>query len=73
MQIRVNQNGLTSMRVLQTRANKSLRDEFYVSSSGDLYSLCKMNIITQSVQSMGPKFVSHRIPAIDTLDENYGI
>ena len=29
-----------------------------------------MNVATESVQPMGPQFVRHGIPTINTLDEN---
>ena len=32
-----------------------------------------MNIVTESFQPMGPQFMSHGLPTIDTLDENYRI
>ena len=32
-----------------------------------------MNVATDSIQPMGPQFVSHKLPSIDTLDENNGI
>ena len=32
-----------------------------------------MNVATESVQSMGPQFLIHGLPNIDTLDENSGI
>ena len=31
-----------------------------------------MIVATDYIQSMKPKFVSHRIPTIDTLDKNMG-
>ena len=64
---------LTSYYISQSPRSKILRDEFSDSSSRDIYLICRMNVTTESVQSMGPQFVSHELPTIDTLDENTGI
>ena len=34
---------------------------------------CRINGVAESVQYMGPQFMIHGLPTIDTLDEKFGI
>ena len=50
-----------------------LCDELSVSSGINIYFHCRMEVADETIQPMEPQPVSHRIPTIDTFNENYGI
>ena len=50
-----------------------LRDELFISSGRNIYSLCRMEVAADTLKPMVPQLVSHGLPTIDTLNSNSGI
>ena len=50
-----------------------LRDELFISSGRNIYSLCRMEVAADTLKTMVPQLVSHGLPTIDTLNSNSGI
>ena len=50
-----------------------LHDELFVSYGRDLYSHCRINVASETVQPIGTQINSHGLLTIDTSNENFGI
>ena len=64
---------LTNDSIYSSDRIKIIRHELYDSSSRDLYYRFRIGVATESVQPIGPQFMNHWLPTIDTLEENTGI
>ena len=48
-------------------------DELSYSSSRDIYMQCRVNLATESINLMVPKFVNHGISTVESLNKSVGV